>query len=73
MQSRGSIRMVWKREDILEVLKWVEDSSHDVNSITTELEFIVVSELFKMCGDEIRSLRAEVAFLKKRKPRRVRA
>ncbi len=62
--------MVWRREDILEVLKWVEDSSGDVNSITTELEFIVVSELFKRCADEIRSLRAELAFLKKRNPRK---
>jgi hypothetical protein len=52
--------MNWKREDILEVLGWVEESADDINAITTELEFIVVSELFKRCADEIRSLRAEI-------------
>jgi hypothetical protein len=62
--------MNWHREDILEVLSWVEDAADDVNSITTELEFIVVSELFKRCADEIRNLRAEVAELKRKKTRR---
>jgi hypothetical protein len=62
--------MNWQREDILEVLSWVEDASDDVNAITTELEFIVVSELFKRCADEIRSLRAEVAELKKTRRRK---
>ena len=62
--------MNWQREDILEVLSWVEESADDVNSITTELEFIVVSELFKRCADEIRSLRAEVAELQRKKARR---
>jgi hypothetical protein len=62
--------MNWKREDILEVLGWVEESADDINAITTELEFIVVSELFKRCADEIRSLRAEIAELKSKKPNR---
>ncbi len=62
--------MNWQREDILEVLSWVEDAADDVNAITTELEFIVVSELFKRCADEIRNLRAEVAELKIKKTRR---
>lgn len=62
--------MNWKREDILEVLGWVEESADDINAITTELEFIVVSELFKRCADEIRSLRAEIAELKRKKPNR---
>jgi hypothetical protein len=62
--------MNWQREDILEVLGWVEESADSVNSITTELEFIVVSELFKRCADEIRSLRAEVALLKRKKTHR---
>lgn len=62
--------MNWKREDILEVLGWVEESADDINAITTELEFIVVSELFKRCADEIRSLRAEIAELKNKKPNR---
>jgi hypothetical protein len=62
--------MNWQREDILEVLSWVEESADDVNAITTELEFIVVSELFKRCADEIRNLRAEVAELKRKKTRR---
>ena len=62
--------MNWKREDILEVLGWVEESADDINAITTELEFIVVSELFKRCADEIRSLRAEISELKSKKPNR---
>lgn len=62
--------MNWRREDILEVLSWVEDSRHDINAVTTELEYIVISELFKRCADEIRSLREQVAKLEK--PKRVR-
>lgn len=62
--------MNWKREDILEVLGWVEESADDINAITTELEFIVVSELFKRCADEIRNLRAEIVELKSKKPNR---
>ncbi len=56
--------MNWQREDILEVLSWVEDAGDDINSITTELEYIVISELLKRCANEIRSLREEVAYLK---------
>lgn len=59
----------WKREDILEVLSWVEDAKDDVNSITTELEYIVISELIKRCADEIRSLREENRKLKSRRKR----
>jgi hypothetical protein len=59
--------MNWKREDILEVLSWVEDSRESINSITTEFEYIVVSELFKRCADEIRALRAENDQLKNRR------
>ena len=62
--------MNWKREDILEVLSWVEDSRDDINAITTELEYIVVSELFKRCADEIRMLRAENDQLKNRRKKR---
>jgi hypothetical protein len=62
--------MEWQREDILEVLSWVEDSKDDVNSIATELEYIVISELFKRCADEIRSLRKEVLRLKATKSSR---
>lgn len=56
----------WKREDILEVLSWVEDAKDDVNSITTELEYIVISELIKRCAVEIRALREENQRLKRR-------
>jgi hypothetical protein len=59
----------WKREDILEVLSWVEDAKDDVNSIATELEYIVISELIKRCADEIRSLREENRKLKSRRKR----
>ena len=59
----------WKREDILEVLTWVEDAKDDVNSIATELEYIVISELIKRCADEIRSLREENRKLKSRRKR----
>ncbi len=59
----------WKREDILEVLSWVEDAKDDVNSITTELEYIVISELIKRCAVEIRALREENQRLKSRRKR----
>lgn len=59
----------WKREDILEVLSWVEDAKDDVNSITTELEYIVISELIKRCAVEIRTLREENQRLKNRRKR----
>lgn len=62
--------MNWKREDILEVLSWVEESRDDINGITTELEYIVVSELFKRCADEIRALREENAQLRNRRKKR---
>lgn len=62
--------MNWQREDILEVLSWVEDAADDVNAITTELEYIVISELLKRCANEIRSLREEVTSLKATKSRR---
>jgi hypothetical protein len=52
--------MAWQKEDILEVLSWVEDAADDVNAITTELEYIVISELIKRCAIEIRSLRKRV-------------
>ena len=57
----------WKREDILEVLSWVEDAKDDVNSITTELEYIVISELIRRCAVEIRALREENQQLKSRR------
>lgn len=57
----------WKREDILEVLSWVEEAKDDVNSITTELEYIVISELIKRCAVEIRALREENQRLKSRR------
>ena len=57
----------WKREDILEVLSWVEDAKNDVDSITTELEYIVISELIKRCAVEIRALREENQRLKRRR------
>ena len=56
----------WKREDILELLSWVEDAKDDVNSITTELEYIVISDLIKRCAVEIRALREENQRLKRR-------
>jgi hypothetical protein len=59
--------MNWKKEDILEVLSWVEDAKNDINAITTELEYIVISELFKRCADEIKSLREENQRLKSRR------
>lgn len=55
--------MNWQREDILEVLSWVEESKQDINVVATELEYIVISELFKRCADEIRSLRQQLAEL----------
>lgn len=57
--------MNWQREDILEVLSWVEESKQDINVVATELEYIVISELFKRCADEIRHLRHQVAELQK--------
>lgn len=60
----------WKREDILEVLSWVEDAKDDINAIATELEYIVISELLKRCADEIRSLREENQRLKNRRVKR---
>jgi hypothetical protein len=62
--------MNWKREDILVVLSWVEEAKDDINAITTELEYIVVSELFKRCADEIRALRAENERLRGRRSKR---
>lgn len=64
--------MNWRKEDILEVLSWVEDSKDDINAIATELEYIVVSELFKRCADEIRFLRAENEKLNRSKKRATR-
>lgn len=62
--------MNWQREDILEVLSWVEESRDQINSITTELEYIVISELLKRCADEIRSLREENQRLKSRRKKK---
>lgn len=62
--------MNWKREDILEVLSWVEESKDDINVITTELEYIIISELFRRCADEIRMLRAENEQLRNRRHKR---
>lgn len=47
----------WEREDILEVLGWCEADRNVINSITTETEFILMSELLKRCAQEIRELR----------------
>ena len=54
----------WQREDILDVLAWCEDSADDMDTITTELEYIVVSHLLKRCANEIKHLRREVEELK---------
>lgn len=62
--------MNWRREDILEVLSWVEESRNEVNAVTTELEYIVVSELFKRCAEEIRALRDENEKLRNRRKKR---
>lgn len=62
--------MNWRKEDILEVLSWVEQSGNEINSITTEFEYIVVSELFKRCAEEIRALRAENDKLRNRRKKR---
>lgn len=60
----------WQREDILDVLGWCEADKNTINSITTETEFILISELLKRCAQEIRELREENYKLKrKRKPR----
>ena len=47
----------WEREDILEVLGWCEADRNIINSITTETEFILMSELLKRCAQEIKYLR----------------
>ena len=47
----------WELEDILEVLGWCEADRNIINSITTETEFILMSELLKRCAQEIRHLR----------------
>jgi hypothetical protein len=60
----------WQREDILEVLAWCEDAADDMDTITTELEFIVVSQLLKRCADEIKILRYENEQLKSKKRKR---
>jgi hypothetical protein len=60
----------WQREDILDVLSWCEDAADDLDTITTELEFIVVSELLKRCAEEIKFLRREVEGLKRGKGRK---
>lgn len=49
----------WEREDILEVLGWCEADRNTINSITTETEFILISELLKRCAQEIRELRED--------------
>jgi hypothetical protein len=49
----------WEREDILEVLGWCEEDRNTINSITTETEFILISELLKRCAEEIQFLREE--------------
>lgn len=53
----------------MEVLSWVEEAKDDVNSIATELEYILISELFKRCANEIRHLRSEVERLEKARKR----
>ena len=60
----------WQREDILDVLAWCEDAADDLDTITTELEFIVVSHLLKRCSEEIKHLRKEVEVLKRGKGRK---
>lgn len=59
----------WQREDILEVLSWCEDAADHMDTITTELEYIVVSQLLKRCAEEIKHLRKEVEDLKHGKVR----
>ena len=49
----------WQKEDILEVLSWCDDAADHMDTITTELEYIVVSQLLKRCADEIKHLRHE--------------
>ena len=60
----------WRREDILEVLAWCEEAADDMDTITTELEYIVVSQLLKRCAEEIKQLRKEVKGLKNVKRRK---
>ena len=60
----------WQREDILDVLSWCEDAADDLDTITTELEFIVVSQLLKRCSEEIKHLRKENERLRLKKRKR---
>lgn len=60
----------WQREDILEVLEWCEDAADDLDTITTELEFILISQLLKRCAEEIKELRQQVEELKRGKGRK---
>ena len=60
----------WQREDILDVLSWCEDAADDINTITTELEYIVVGQLLKRCADEIKLLRRENDKLRTKKRKR---
>jgi len=60
----------WQKEDILEVLSWCDDAADDMDTITTELEFIVVSQLLKRCANEIKHLRHELKELKHGKNRK---
>ena len=60
----------WQREDILDVLSWCEDAADDLDTITTELEFIVVSHLLKRCSEEIKHLRKENERLRLKKRKR---
>jgi hypothetical protein len=60
----------WQREDILDVLSWCDGAADDLDTITTELEFIVVSHLLKRCAEEIKHLRKEVEVLKRGKNRK---
>lgn len=50
----------WQKEDILDVLSWCDDAADDMDTITTELEFIVVSHLLKRCAEEIKYLRRKL-------------
>jgi len=59
----------WQKEDILEVLSWCDGAESDLDTITTELEFIVVSELLKRCAEEIKCLRKKIEDLNNAKVR----
>ena len=58
--------MDWRREDILVVLSWVETANEEANVVALEREYLVVTELLKECGNEIRALRARVAELEQK-------